>query len=1739
MKQKLYFFLSLMMLCIAGASPTWAATQTIYSWVSSSTDATGVTETGGTAAGRFGSVINYCMQLGDRYSALKTNNHIIITLADNATFQEGDVITIKGYYSKDATKEVSLAILPGAIEGSESGTNESSTSGLMLLTDTDWPNVNGASTLSTKEHSYTLNSNYTGKNAITLTRNSSSTNLDIASVVITREVDDPSNPATPFTTTFSTANIKENGSGVGSVDGILSLASVALSGDNVTWNGTLSYNNVTYGAVSTANTTTANDKMTFTIYPKKGITFKPTKVSFGAIRSGTNGGKMTVKANSTTLTETAVPGRNSSGKEEEGYTFSYNLSNLTVTKTAPLTITIAMVGMTGTRGWGVADLVVEGTYTGTAEDGEMYSVVTSVNIDGAGTVEQNPTGTQLEEETSVTFKAKPNTGYTFVNWTDDNNQGAEIGTNATYSISSLSANTAITANFKALTAVSFDKGNSGAYGEVPATQYGDGTVIFTIPANQTLLKDGYTLTNWEANGFLYGFLEYSFNENTTLTPQFTQNNVTTANFPAESTVTWNFGKSNGAPSYTGAESANVKQVAIGNETIDLGIKMAGGSNEGRNDEWLNTQGKDFIVPVTTGAVIKAKVYYASGSAKFGNDEIAYDASTHGSQGNVVYTYTYTGEEDALTVNVGSQFLSYISVTYPFVEQRQPSDLSLNLPAESVTLTADASTLQLNPTSSATVALTYKSDNPLIASVDEKGLITAVANGTTVITVSQKGDAVYQDDSKSVNVTVNNGVIPSYSVEMILNNETGSILTSEEQVQGTQVSFGINAANERVAADADDAVVVVNGNYWNDHGFNGVTLTVKATGNMKFTIGNCTYNKQKATITNANNEEVASTSLSGTGCWKGTHTDVTTMYYEGEATTLTFSNPSYCPYLKVESVGELQKNVVTFRAVEGAVIVAEKMVIAGEAIGKLPTAPAEAGMRFRGWYEKADGSEGKISANTVPSSDVTYYAIFMNTPVTTAGYYTPSDGLELANVLEYIEETSTASAKIFLKNGTYTLPRGASKHYSHKHPDTGETLWDGNAYDPITYLKSSNVSFIGQSRDGVVITNNVPNTSDYTFVGKYGNANIYEGIGCGDVIQIAGSVSGLYWQDLTVSTGMADGYGRDIAIQDKGTKNIYKNVGLHGYQDTWTSNNDNGLYYFEGGVVRGRTDYLCGKGDIYFNGVELRQLKGGYAAVPSKPAKIGWVFKNCVINGDDSDVDGNYTLGRPWGNGTPVAVFIDTKMNVKPSAIGWNEMSGGWPARFAEYNSVDANDNAISLSGRKTTFASSHANNPVLTEAEAATYSDMDAMYGDWNPTQYTVQATVENVTLNDKTLSWESEATAFLIEKDGAFVALTEEKTYDVSNAGRGIFTVRAANARGGFGEAVEMAGAGTLTWNIATGTSATALTSTQVSTIDGLITDDMTAITADAADAAGKDGLSVKLNCGTAEAAAATVTFTVPEGYAFIPYSASAKVQPISKPAYVKVALGDVASAATSLTAGQITEVVLNETETRQLTGTVTLGIYCYDGANSGVTTYRLGTPVTVTGQLVELPAQSVTVSISNAGWATLYTDKALDFSQVEGLTAYTATVSDNTVTLKEATEIGSDAGVVLHGEAGEYDIPVLDVEPNTAKGQLTGNATEATAYNEFANYQKTIYILASVNDGKDVQFVPCISGSVAAKKAFLVLDTPTQAAKAMKVVFASETTGISNVNVNVPAPVKRIQNGQLVIEKNGKTYNAAGQLK
>ena len=435
-----------------------------------------------------------------------------------------------------------------------------------------------------------------------------------------------------------------------------------------------------------------------------------------------------------------------------------------------------------------------------------------------------------------------------------------------------------------------------------------------------------------------------------------------------------------------------------------------------------------------------------------------------------------------------------------------------------------------------------------------------------------------------------------------------------------------------------------------------------------------------------------------------------------------------------------------------------------------------------------GSVADRAGNAIKEDITLSFTTMAKSPVGKQLYdfVVPRDGdLIAAIAAATAREDNTKRFRIFVMKGDYVIPASET---------ATKTGTDGVAYpDPTLYLTTPNVSIIGEDREATSFIHTVPGgLTDNAVAGSGGKANPLEGIRTSGVLEFKAAATNTYMEDITFKSGMADATGRNVVLLDGSNKTICKNVCFWGYQDTYTSDNSNSRFYFEGGVLRGRTDFLCGKGDVYYNGVTLQICeKGGYIAVPSVPTKYGYIFKDCVITPESDDIDGNYTLGRPWGSGTPIALYIDTKMEAQPSAIGWSEMSNGWPAQFAEYNSVTSSGTVIDLSGRKTTFADTHTNNPLLSKenADKLTIQTVMGDGDDWNPTLATEEAPAPADVALDKengVLSWTGSEYALLyaIVKDGNVIDFTTEETYTVSDT-TAVYAVRAANEMGGLGEAV------------------------------------------------------------------------------------------------------------------------------------------------------------------------------------------------------------------------------------------------------------------------------------------------------------------------------------------------------------------
>ena len=112
--------------------------------------------------------------------------------------------------------------------------------------------------------------------------------------------------------------------------------------------------------------------------------------------------------------------------------------------------------------------------------------------------------------------------------------------------------------------------------------------------------------------------------------------------------------------------------------------------------------------------------------------------------------------------------------------------------------------------------------------------------------------------------------------VIVNNQDGTLLTAEEQVQGTAVEFGVTVDaggnTVRVAADDASSIATISGKYHSEHGMTGLKTVVAVPGPVKIFIGTCTFSGNTITVTNSNGDKVIEhpiTDAQGEGerqCW---------------------------------------------------------------------------------------------------------------------------------------------------------------------------------------------------------------------------------------------------------------------------------------------------------------------------------------------------------------------------------------------------------------------------------------------------------------------------------------------------------------------------------------------------------------------------------------------------------------------------------------------------------------------------------------------------------------------------------------------------------------------------------------------------------------------------------------------------------------------------------------------------------
>lgn len=394
--------------------------------------------------------------------------------------------------------------------------------------------------------------------------------------------------------------------------------------------------------------------------------------------------------------------------------------------------------------------------------------------------------------------------------------------------------------------------------------------------------------------------------------------------------------------------------------------------------------------------------------------------------------------------------------------------------------------------------------------------------------------------------------------------------------------------------------------------------------------------------------------------------------------------------------------------------------------------------------------------------------------------------------------------IFVPDGTHHL--------------TGNTESDiagvGTINNGVTRIDSSNVSLIGQSKDGTIIYNEP----------KYG------GSACTATIALNVGVNDFYAEEPTLDNRFDYIKAKDeklntqaIAFRDRGDRTVLKNVALRSYEYTYNSNNPSASSrgYFENCDITGAVDMVMGDGNIWFEGCNLilRDRAANNIAAPTTQAmqEWGYVFNYCTIKPEADQLtllkNKNWTLGRP-GNHSPACTFLNTRMLIEPRPYGWTKKKTNLMLRFHEHNSMNAAGNKLSLDARSIALCVPAAGSDecVLSDVEAASYNVRNVLGGDdgFEPNDLCCQIDAasaanedkdansttwnDNISIEDNLLKWDDEKMAMcyfvfkLDESTGKWTYVDNITTtsYDLSKLETGYYCVRAANMRGGLGAATK-----------------------------------------------------------------------------------------------------------------------------------------------------------------------------------------------------------------------------------------------------------------------------------------------------------------------------------------------------------------
>lgn len=267
----------------------------------------------------------------------------------------------------------------------------------------------------------------------------------------------------------------------------------------------------------------------------------------------------------------------------------------------------------------------------------------------------------------------------------------------------------------------------------------------------------------------------------------------------------------------------------------------------------------------------------------------------------------------------------------------------------------------------------------------------------------------------------------------------------------------------------------------------------------------------------------------------------------------------------------------------------------------------------------------------------------------------------------------------------------------------------------------------------------------------------------------------------------------LAMKNTADRHAFYNCIFRSFQDTWmTSSDDLARIYAKDCFIEGAVDYFYCGGDALLEECTFYNVRSGSVIVaPSqKAAKYGYVFRNCIVDGNSKAGDGKQKLGRPWHH-SPKTVYIQTTMRIPVAPEGWTDM-GAVPALFAEYESRDSDGVLLDLSKRKTEYngrdgvKGSCRATITKEEADKLVYENIVPGKDGWDPrSMMKTLPAPENVTLKDNRLSWVRipGAVGYIVFNGEEIAGMTKNNFFELKTPGGKSFRVCGVADSGSLGK--------------------------------------------------------------------------------------------------------------------------------------------------------------------------------------------------------------------------------------------------------------------------------------------------------------------------------------------------------------------